>query len=112
MTLDMVDLVWSAMREGELYSSSDLANRLGQPDHAVVRILDFLARYRFAERITQREPIFRRLADALAPGDAMRILRALVEDASPGHTERVTASRTHKGRDETARFQIRRRLEA
>ena len=66
MSLDMVDLVWSLMRDGEFYSPADLANTLGEPTDTIVRILEFLARYKFAERMTKRELIFRKIPPAQA----------------------------------------------
>jgi len=91
VTVDLVDWVWSAMRDGEFYSPSDLANSSGQPIHAVVRVLEFLGRYGFADQVTRRELIFRKVADAPAPGAALRILQAMIEDASAGSAERVAS---------------------
>ena len=54
MSLDIIDLVWSLMRDGEFYSPADLANPHGQPTDTIVRILEFFARYKFAERMTKR----------------------------------------------------------
>ena len=78
MTFDMIDTIWSTMHENEFYSPSDLANILGQPSYVVVRVLEFLVKYGFAERLTKRELIFRRLHNKLAPGDALRALRMLL----------------------------------
>jgi hypothetical protein len=77
----MIDTVWSAMHEEEFYSPSDLANILGQPPYVVVRVLEFLVKYRFAERLTKRELIFRRLENRLGPGDALKALRMLLVGA-------------------------------
>ena len=74
LTLDMIDAIWSVMKEEEFYSPSDLANILRQPPCVVVRVLDFLVKYGFAERLTKREQIFRRLENRLGPGNAMRVL--------------------------------------
>jgi len=81
LTLDMIDTIWSAMHENEFYSPSDLANVLGQPSYVVVRVLEFLVKYGFAERVTKRELIFRRLENRLAPGDALGALRMLLGEA-------------------------------
>ena len=89
MTLDMVDSVWSAMQKGEFYSPSDLANTLGQPSCAVVRVLEFLTRYGFAERVTRRELIFRKFENDLSPGNALMVLRMLVRDAYASNAERI-----------------------
>ena len=78
----MVDLVWSLMRDGEFYSPADLANTLGQTTDTIVRILEFLARYKFAEQMTKRELIFRKAENAPSPGDALRVLRVVLADAS------------------------------
>jgi len=90
LTLDMVDAVWSAMRKDEFYSPRDLANTLGQPTEAVVRVLEFLSRYGFADRVTERELIFRKVVSALSPSDALRTLRTLLADA-PVDADRVTS---------------------
>ena len=82
MTLDMVDTVWSAMRKDEFYSPGDLANTLERPAEAIVRVLEFLARYGFAHRVTKRELIFTKVVNAPSPGEALRILGTLVGDAS------------------------------
>lgn len=89
MTLDMIDTIWSAMQEDEFYSPSDLANTLGQPTHAVVRVLEFLAKYGFAERVTKHELIFRRLENELSPSDALKALRMLLGDADAHDAGRI-----------------------
>jgi hypothetical protein len=81
MTLDIIDAIWSAMQVSEFYSPSDLANILGQPSYVVVRVLDFLDKYGFAERLTRQEPIFRKLENQLGPGDALRVLGILLGEA-------------------------------
>ena len=80
MTLDLVDTVWSAMRESEFYTPNDLSNTLGEPTEAIVRILEFLARYGFAQKVTKRELIFRKVVNVPNPCDTLRILRTVVED--------------------------------
>ena len=82
MTLNLVDSVWVTMRESEFYSPSDLSNTLGEPTEAIVRILEFLTRYGFAQKVTKRELIFRKVVNVPSPGDTLRILRTVAEDAS------------------------------
>ncbi len=89
MSLDMIDLVWSLMRDGEFYSPADLANTLGQPTDTVVRILEFLARYEFVERVTKRELIFRKISIGPSPGEAVKVLRMLRGDAALNHAGQV-----------------------
>ena len=89
MTHDMIDTIWSAMQGNEFYSPTDLANISGQPSYAVVRVLDFLAKYGFAERLTQREPLFRRLENQVGPGDALRILQTLLGKAEADDVGRI-----------------------
>jgi len=97
MTFDVVDVVWSAMGDDEFYSPSDLANRLGHTTDAVTRVLEFLAKYGFAERVTRREMIFRKLANTVGPGDALRVLQMLLEDVEVDETTRVAnVSKTSK----------------
>lgn len=96
MTLNPIDSVWSSMRKGEFYSHNDLANKSGQPIDAVGRISEFLVRYGFAERLTTREPILRKLSDAPHPGDASRILQALLEDAASAIEAEPRACRSRK----------------
>ena len=81
MTLDLVDMVWSAMRESEFYSPTDLSNTVGEPTTEIVRVLEFLARYGFAERVTKRELIFKKATNAPSPADTLRILRVVTVDA-------------------------------
>jgi hypothetical protein len=89
MALDMIDTIWSLMQESEFYSPNDLANILGQPTFAVVRVLEFLAKYGFAERVTRRELIFRRLENKLSPSDALGVLRMLLGDAHAHYAGRI-----------------------
>jgi hypothetical protein len=89
MTFDVIDTIWSAMQGSEFYSPSDLANILGQPTYAVVRALEFLAKYGFVERLTKREPIFRRLENQLRPGDALRVLQVLLGEAEANDAGRI-----------------------
>ena len=81
MTLDLVDTVWSALRESEFYPSNDLSNTLGEPTEAILRILEFLARYGFAQKVIKRESIFKKVEKVPRPGDALRILRTVAEDS-------------------------------
>ena len=77
----IVDLVWSAMRNGEVYSLADLVNSSGQGLDAVVRVLGFLTRYGFAEQMTRHEMLFRRRAQVLEPSAAMSILQTVIANA-------------------------------
>lgn len=76
----LIDLVWGAMTESEFYTPDDLANTSTQSSYEGLRILEFLTRHGFVERITRREPIYRKLENAPNPGDALRILQTLIED--------------------------------
>jgi len=79
MTHDLINDVWSAMRVGEYYGPTDLANRLGQPAEAVGRVLEFLAKYGFADRLTKHEIIVRKLPNGMRPGDALKVLQELMQ---------------------------------
>ena len=89
MALDVVDLVWSAMRDDEFYSPNDLANSLEQPVQSVTRVLEFLKKYKFAEQISRREMIFRKVANSLNPGDALRVLQMMIGDLRVERTEQA-----------------------
>lgn len=91
----MVDLVWSSMRDGELYSPWDLANWSLQPTDAVTRVLEFLTRYGFAEQVVKRQPLFRKLEDAPDPCEALRILQRMMADESPRSVESIAKIRKH-----------------
>jgi len=90
MSLDMVDLVWSQMKTGELYSPDDIANIFGQPTDLIVRVLDFLARYKFAEQMSKRELIFRKIPNGPSPAHALKILRMLRANVALNNARRVT----------------------
>jgi hypothetical protein len=96
MRLDLVDAIWSAMRDGEFYSPNDLANSLEQPVESVTRVLEFLKRYKFAEQVTRREMIFRKVANSLSPGEALRVLRTVLSDVRVERTERANISEVYK----------------
>jgi len=91
MVLDVVDTIWSAMHDNELYSPSDLANSLEQPIEMVTRVLEFLKKYKFADQVTRREMLFRKTAAAVGPGDALRVLQTLLEDARVGDAGQVVS---------------------
>jgi len=86
----MIDAIWSVMQESEFYSPSDLANILGQPTFLVARVLEFLAKYGFAEQVTKREMIFRRFEKKLSPGDALGVLRILLGEVDAQDAGRIT----------------------
>jgi hypothetical protein len=90
MSLDMIDLVWSLMRDGEFYSPAHLANTLGQPTDTIVRILEFLARYKFIERMTKRELIFRKILTGPGPNEAAKILGMLRANSALNSASQVT----------------------
>lgn len=85
----MVDLVWSLMRTGEFYTPDDVANIAGEPTEAIVRVLEFLARYNFAERMTKRELLFRKIPNGPSPSDAAKILRMLRANVALNDAGRV-----------------------
>jgi len=89
MSLETVDLVWSLMQDGEFYSPADLANTLEQPTCTIVRILKFLERYKFIERITKRESIFRKIPTGPSPAEAATILRMLRANAALNDASQV-----------------------
>jgi hypothetical protein len=78
VSVDPINLLWSAMSEGEFYSPRDLANTSEQPIDGVVRVLEFLVHYGFAEQVTKHEPIFRKLCNAPTPAEALSILQVLL----------------------------------
>jgi len=90
MAFDMVDMVWSAMESDELYSPNDLANNLGRPVETVTRVLEFLKKYKFAEQITRREMIFRKVASDPRPGDALRVLQMVLGKVRVDDAGRMT----------------------
>jgi hypothetical protein len=92
MALDMVDLIWSAMQDGEFYSPNDLANSLEQPVESVTRVLEFLKKYKFTEQVTRREMIFRKVANNPSPGDALRVLQTVLGEVRVERTERANVS--------------------
>jgi hypothetical protein len=94
MTLGMIDTVWSAMRKDEFYSVRDLANALEEPTEAVVQVMEFLSRYGFAHRVTKHELIFRKAENAPSPGDALRVLRVVLADASASGDRVPNVSKT------------------
>ena len=97
MALDVVALVWSAMRDDEFYSPNDLANRLKQPVQSVTRVLEFLNKYKFAEQISRREMIFRKVANNPRPGDALKVLQMVIGDVRVDRTERANVPEAQKG---------------
>jgi hypothetical protein len=102
MSLETVDLVWSLMRDGELYSPADLANTLGQPIDTIVRILEFLAKYKFTECVTKRELIFRKIPTGPSPAEAVTILRMLRANAALNDASQVAnVSKTSRRLDLT-----------
>jgi hypothetical protein len=96
MALDVVDLIWSAMRDDEFYSPNDLANSLEQPVETVTRVLEFLKKYKFAEQVTKREMIFRKTANNPSPSDALRVLQTVLSDVRVDRTERANVSEACK----------------
>jgi hypothetical protein len=89
MTYDLINAVWSAMRVGEYYGPADLANRLGQPAEAVGRVLEFLAKYGFADQLTKHEIIVRKLPNGMRPGDALTVLQKLMQSGQVNDVEKV-----------------------
>jgi len=89
MTFDLVDAVWSGMRDGEVYSLNDLTNTLELSTEEVARVLEFLAKYGFVERVTSREIIFRKLPNDVSPGDALKVLRTIVQVANVSDVEGI-----------------------
>ena len=91
MAFDVVNLIWSAMHDNELYSPGDLANSLEQPIETVTRVLEFLKKYKFADQVTRREMLFRKTATAVGPSDALRVLQTLLEDTHASDAGQVVS---------------------
>lgn len=89
---NLIDLVWSRMKNDELYSPRDLAESLGQPVDAIDRVLRFLVRYGFADQVTKHGPMVRKLAGVPDPAGTLRILQLLVEDTSMREPKRIAIS--------------------
>jgi len=79
----VVDVVWSAMKDHELYTPDDLANTLEQPVESVTRVLKFLEKYDFAEQVTKHEMIFRKVASDPSPSDVLGVLETALGDPFP-----------------------------
>ncbi len=86
MGLDVVDAVWSAMKDAEYYSLNDLANSLEQPVESVTRVLKFLEKYEFAEQITKSEMIFRKLNSELNPAEILGALYSVLGNPVPDNS--------------------------
>jgi len=91
VTFDVVDTVWLAMKDGEYYSPSDLANSLGQPIEEVTRVLEFLAKYDFAQQVAKSEMLFRKLASAIRPGDALRVLQTVLQGGDVNNPNEIAS---------------------
>ena len=86
MGFDVVDAVWSAMKDAEYYSPNDLANSLEQPVESVTRVLRFLEKYEFAEQITKSEMIFRKLNSELNPAEILGALQSVLGNPVPDNS--------------------------
>ena len=94
MSLDVVDLIWSAIGEDDFYSPTDLARRSELSVEDVLRVLEFLTRYGFTEQPIRSEPIFRKLPCVPCPGDTVRILQSLIEQTRIGGITRAASVST------------------
>jgi len=77
----VTDTVWARMRSGEYYTIRDLANASGEGIGMVARILDFLTKYGFVDRVAGQESLFRRrvVAYSLNPEETAEMLTLLVD---------------------------------
>lgn len=89
MTVEIVDVVWSAMENDEFYTPDDLANILSEPTDRIICILQFLTRYGFTKRLTKHELIYTKVADGPSPTTALKILQALVGNTNEGSVKRT-----------------------
>jgi hypothetical protein len=90
MSPDLVNSVWTFMRDGELYSPEDLANSSLLPTDLVTRVLEFLTRYGFAEMVVKHQPLYRKSADVPDPGDSLTFLQTIIADQSLRDVEATT----------------------
>jgi hypothetical protein len=86
MAFDVVDTVWSTMREDKFYSPDDLANTLEHPVESVTRILEFLARYDLVEEVTKNGMIFRKIASWPSPSELFWDISAVVGNPLPDNS--------------------------
>lgn len=77
-TTNPVDAVCHVMKNAELCSLADLRSVSGQTTHELVPVLEFLTRYGFAERVTRREWLLRRLNVPAAPRGTAAVLQAML----------------------------------
>jgi hypothetical protein len=72
-----LEVVWSALCENEWLSSNELKAASGADDTTLMRIVDFLVRWNFAE--VRRSPSFqvRRRSNAISPSQVVGLLRTI-----------------------------------
>lgn len=97
-TTNPVDAVWLMMKNAELYSLADLRSVSRQTTDELVPVLEFLTRYGFAERVTRREWLLRRLNVPGAPRGTAAVLQAILA-SSLSHS----AARSHRADEECHR---------
>lgn len=83
MALDIVDAVWSAMRDDEFYSPDDLANNLKHPVESVTRVLDFLTRYDFTRKVAENEMIYEKTSSWPSPSELFWAISEIVGNPLP-----------------------------
>lgn len=77
---DLIDSVWAAMTDNELYSAEDLANASQQPTGVVSRVLEFLTKYGFTEKLVKHQPLYRKLVDSRDPAESLTYLQRIVSN--------------------------------
>jgi hypothetical protein len=73
----LLEVVWSALCENEWLSSNELKAASGADDTTLMRIVDFLVRWNFAE--VRRSPSFqvRRRSNTISPSQVVGLLRTI-----------------------------------
>lgn len=88
-----LEVVWSALCENEWLSSSELKAASGADDNTLIRIVDFLVRWNFAE--VRRSPRLhvRRKSGAISPTEVVGLLRTINQTSQAIVTDRRRAFR-------------------
>ena len=74
-----LEVVWSALSEDQWLSANELEAASGADESSLMRIVDFLVRWNFAEVRRFPSLLVRRKSGSLSPTDVVGVLRAVSE---------------------------------
>jgi DNA-binding IclR family transcriptional regulator len=79
--MNVLDLVYSRTKKGEIYGAADIANAAGIDRETAERVMGFLIQYGFVKALATRHEVLVEWNDSPDPSLTVKLLRKMIAQA-------------------------------